>query len=485
MEVMILRTVWRWIAAVLFSVGVLAFPAPVAADHGTADLSSNLSHVANVPTPPEFEGGPEPSDFNSDLAFWGDLAFAGNYNGFRIIDISDPEDPSNVAVVSCRGPQNDVAVWGEDDDEPELLFLGVDAIRGRNCAPAPPFDFEGVRIFDVSDPENPEFIRDVDVQCGAHTITLAYDDEEDLDDLEMIHIYVSSSISNTGPDCPGETDRTRHRQISIIDVPVDDPEDAVARPYPLHADTQGSVFRPQIQGCHDIQVFLEIDIAAGSCNGEGQLWDISDPANPCTTDPSCHTHILNPNFVFFHTAEFTWDGKVVGFNDEHGGGGAHGCDGPEDTRGNVYFYEVVEPGQPIGPPIERYMIPRPQPADEECTTHNGIFIPTEEGYFYVGAWYKAGTSVGDISNPDGTAAPAPEIAFFDAQGVDGNSKADTWSTYWFNDFIYANDGLRFRPLRGFDVFELLVDVGDAEEFDYLNPQTQEEVLFDGDNDDDD
>src|SRR5262245_37055031 len=24
---------------------------------------------------------------NSDLAFWGDLAYAGNYNGFRILDV--------------------------------------------------------------------------------------------------------------------------------------------------------------------------------------------------------------------------------------------------------------------------------------------------------------------------------------------------------------------------------------------------------------
>ena len=38
---------------------------------------------------------------NSDLAFWGDRAYAGNYNGFRIFDISDPDDPKLVTDFPC------------------------------------------------------------------------------------------------------------------------------------------------------------------------------------------------------------------------------------------------------------------------------------------------------------------------------------------------------------------------------------------------
>jgi hypothetical protein len=490
----------RCLLPALAAIGILALAAPASANHGTADLAENMSHIGNSPTPPEFEAGPEGSDFNSDLAFWGDIAAAGNYNGFRLIDISNPRRPRNIVVFPCRGPQNDVALWGKrggkrgDDDgnaKPELLFLGVDAVRGRNCAPAPPFDFEGVRIFDVSNPRAPEHITDVDVECGAHTFTLVYDEQDR--NPETIHLYVPSSISSSAPGarsrCPGSTNPVRHQQISIVDVPVDNPEDAVARPYPLHEDTLPTIFNPVIIGCHDHQAFLELDIVAASCNGEGQLWDISDPANPCTTDPSCHTHVRNPNFVFFHNAVFTWDGEVVGFTDEWGGGGAHGCDGPQDTRGNTYFYEVVEPGQPIGPPIERYMIQRPQPATEECTTHNGNFVTTLRNDLYVAAWYRAGTSVGDISNPDGPAAPAPELGFFDAQNTDGRGFADTWSSYWYNGFVWANDGLRPRPLRDFDVFRLLGEprrkARGAERLEYMNPQTQEFLLGRDDDDDDD
>jgi hypothetical protein len=168
----------RCLLFALAAIGGLVLAAPAGAHHGSADLAMNMRHVANAPTPPQFEAGPEASDFNSDLAFWGDLAFAGNYNGFRIIDISRPRRPRDVSVVNCRGPQNDVAVWGRDDDEPELLFLGVDAVRGRACAPAPPFDFEGIRIFDVSNPRAPVHITDVDVECGAHTMTLVYDETD-------------------------------------------------------------------------------------------------------------------------------------------------------------------------------------------------------------------------------------------------------------------------------------------------------------------
>lgn len=71
-----------------------------------------------------------------------------------------------------------------------------------------------------------------------------------------------------------------------------------------------------------------------------------------------------------------------------------------------------------------------------------------------------------------------------------NGMADTWSSYWYNDFIYADDGLRPRPLRGFEGFRLTGQARrlarGAEDFGYLNPQMQEEVLLnDGEDDDTD
>ena len=181
------------------------------------------------------------------------------------------------------------------------------------------------------------------------------------------------------------------------------------------------------------------------------------------------------------------------------------------------FYKNVQPGTPLAPLYVRYQIPRPQPAQEACTLHNGNVIPTNEGYFGVSAAYEGGTTVFDFSgvrnfpelnietnfpNPPATVPPlvGREIAFFDAQGVDGRGRDDVWSSYWYNDYIFTNGGLG-RPHnpggRGFDVYKLLgqhgrlvenggpaVGTGEnertpgvqqyrARKFRYENPQTQE------------
>ncbi|MGH3309899.1 MAG: hypothetical protein ACRDP3_04840, partial [Streptomyces sp.] len=78
--------------------------------------SDNVTHVANVPLDVL-------KDSNSDLAFQGDYAYAGNYDGFRIFDISNPKDPKSVSQVLCPGAQNDISVSGD------LLFLSTDSSR--------------------------------------------------------------------------------------------------------------------------------------------------------------------------------------------------------------------------------------------------------------------------------------------------------------------------------------------------------------------
>src|ERR671910_3104913 len=52
---------------------------------------------------------------NSDLAFWGDKAYQGTWSGFRVIDISQPDNPRTVNdYTGCSHPsgQGDVVVWG-------------------------------------------------------------------------------------------------------------------------------------------------------------------------------------------------------------------------------------------------------------------------------------------------------------------------------------------------------------------------------------
>ncbi|CAM5611695.1 hypothetical protein STANM337S_05696 [Streptomyces tanashiensis] len=60
--------------------------------------SQNIEHLANVPKEAL-------QSLNTDLAFQGKYAFAGNYDGFRIYDISNPKAPKTVAQVLARVPR--------------------------------------------------------------------------------------------------------------------------------------------------------------------------------------------------------------------------------------------------------------------------------------------------------------------------------------------------------------------------------------------
>jgi hypothetical protein len=546
---------------VLVGVLVLAVPTIAVASHGSADEASpNMLHVANLPPAAQHLACDKgPVCFNSDLAFWGaggmkggfnHILAQGNYEGFRLVDVSDPADPEQISAVECRTNQGDVSFYQARNRL--LLIQSIEeAVSSPNCATATenpvvpgtnpvtglPGMFrlkghEGLRIFDVSNPTAPVHIATVRTACGSHTHTTIRDDRN-----QRAIVYVSSYPNGVRvtrredllvlpeqPNCIPD-----HNKISIVEIPDANPAAAhVLKEQPLDADTAtwSGVFGnggSTVRGCHDITVYEFSDsrkVAAGACLEEGQLWDVSDPANPTTTVPGRHTHIRNP-FIngptppfrgLFHTASFTWDGRVIVFTDEWQGGGAHGCDGPQDTRGNVWFYDNVPPG--TQPPLRgRFILPRVQPATDVCTMHNGNVIPTNEGYFGVSSAYQAGTSVYDFSNvldfpaiflpfdPPGTLPVPPtvasEVAFFDAKqdpppptGID-----DAWSTYWHNDYVYASSGLTnaspTRPgARGLDVYLLLgrhgrltppvtdpsapgVQQFRARKFRYQNPQTQE------------
>jgi hypothetical protein len=67
--------------------------------------SKNMKHMSNTP-----HVGPFAGQFGTDLAFQGDRAYVGNYQGFIIYDISEPSAPVTLAQVDCPGSQNDISV---------------------------------------------------------------------------------------------------------------------------------------------------------------------------------------------------------------------------------------------------------------------------------------------------------------------------------------------------------------------------------------
>jgi hypothetical protein len=381
---------------------------------------------------------------HSDIAFWGNISVAGSYDGFRIFNTD-----THQLLVSflCRGPQNDVSLWPASNGH-LLLFLSNDTpqtngatVCSQNrlsdttaCGPA---CFEGIRIFDLADPTQPQLIKAVYTDCGSHTHTLVPDQANN-----RVLLYVSSYPSSTGPNC-----QQPHAKISIVAVPLNAPE------------TASVIATPTIQappfigvGCHDITVFMAIHKAAASCQSEGQIWDITDPANPDTLHA---VHIDDPGVSFWHSGEFTWDGRSVVFDDESLGNDT--CQA--GNQGRIRIYRVSDAQL-----MSSYMIPRPQ--GNYCSVHNGNLIPVNGRYLLVAAWYHGGTSVIDFTDPTNP----HEVAYYDADGSPTQSYA--WSSYWYNGKIYTND-----ISRGQDVFNIVLPSTQfGATFTHLNAQTQEDLL---------
>ena len=313
-------------------------------------LFGSVSLAGRVPGGPSIRligSAPNPGTTNSDVAFWGKLAFAGNYDGFRVIDISRPAKPVVLSHVRCRGPQGDMSVWGT------LLFVSVD--RPQSSEGCDGYDveedvldtaFEGIRIFDVSDPRNPRFVKAVHTDCGSHTHTLVPDAPNG-----RVILYVSSYSLVAGPRCgAGHAEDPLHSKISVVEVPLAAPDTAsvISTPAIVAPPFRGGGATPvRTVACHDISVFLPLKIAAAACMSEGQIWDISDPADPKTL---AAIHVDNPAFEFWHSATFSRDGKVIVWGDESL---SSSCHSTREQDGRLWFYATAAPTKPLS----SYLVP--------------------------------------------------------------------------------------------------------------------------------
>ncbi len=476
----------------LVAVSVLAFAAGARASHNADSHSPNTSLAFTSPT----------DEVSSDLAFWGDRAYAGDFGGFRIFDISHPATPQLLSDFDCPGAQGDPIVWAN-----RLLFIAIDEVlTGPECDSAPaedasdPHGWEGVRIFDVSDPASPKFLTGVYTDCGAHTITLGPRVGNEL------RIYVSSYPLTPGPTCgpvrgPEAGRDPLHSVIQVLGVPLDDPVSTreIAEPridYPGDPDNQ---FDPTehgvppeaglspIRACHDIAVFVELRLAAGACAEQAQLWRIDHNGVPDTTHPvwvyDDNEDLDGPGggdvaVDFWHSATFSWDGKVVNFIDESFGDGCPPVTSingiPSDT-GRMFFLDTAS-----GAKLSDFMIPRPE-ANAYCSAHLGNVVRTRDAYLLVSAWYMGGVDVIDFTHP----SSPTEVAWYDIAPAGDSPGSFNWSAYWYegprvarNTFpIYANDLLPNppSPFGGFQAFLATLNVK-THGLDYLNPQTQERVL---------
>jgi hypothetical protein len=482
----------------LLAVGAVAMfvlPAGAGADHATRPHTQNMHALGHSPHPATFQGTVSAlRNVNSDIAFWGNLSFNGNYDGFRIIQNS-PGDPQEINWTHCNGDQGDIVVWGDilvrawnspaPADDP-----ATPVAENRFCDGQPvPVGFEGMHIFDISDRSDPELVGEVELSarpeadmpgCGTHTLTLV----PDLADNRVLIYNATSGGNNLLPPALQACD-----WLDIIQVPLDDPGAASF----LH--------REPLEGghaAHDNGVILgDVNKAAVASGHMSNVFDIgpNDTPGGSPEDPAPLFTIEEPGVDGvvgnWHSASFTWDGEVIILGWEPGGGSAPECEASDPAVKKSAFFYDADTGAKLG----QWTLPRPQiglaeatPAAgaENCTIHNYNVVPTRNGrYILVSGNYQAGTWVTDFTDPSdpqtlGWSDPPPLPQVMSPAGMLVNELGGAWSSYWYNGFIYESE-----ITKGLNVFRFSgKETGGAIRLKHLNPQTQEFSLA-GDNGDDD
>jgi hypothetical protein len=540
--------------------------------------------------------------YNSDLAFWGKRAFQGTYEGFRIIDIRSSSRPKEIIdYAECspgttQGNQGDVVVW----DDILVRSWNSPASATSSCdGQLVGEGFEGLHVFDISNPRDPDLVGSVPLDELPNTVTINAPSSAAgtyeaagaafgpapteaglsgnivlIDDgvagtpggtvtdgcepftvpagaialldrgfcnftvkvanaqaggasavivadnapgtpttmggsdpsITIPSVRVSLADGNTikaglpasgtiasNPDrgcgshtATGVPDRRNDRLLvynsssaggvcdffEIVEVPLDDPEEAqlLRRVDSMHT-------------CHDIGVILG-DVKKAACAGGGgaRIFSLDRDDGGSLTNPVLMHHFEVPGVTIGHSASWSWDGEVLVFGHEPGGGTQARCQASSDVVDRTLFFYDDEGNQ-----LGTFLHPRPQGPTENCTWHNYNVVPTNKGRILVSGNYQSGISVLDFTDPADVseiafADPAPLINPDNPTGIEGGGD---WSSYWYNGEIYESD-----MTRGLTIWDLNDRaVRGARKLGHLNPQTQE-TSFElkrkrGDDDDDD
>jgi hypothetical protein len=433
----------RTIAAAATVACALALPAVAAANHDSRP-SFELRPLGHSPNPGVYEQG----QANSDLAFWGNRVFNGSYAGFRIIDATDPMGPQEVVdYQGCAGNQGDVLVW----ENILVRSWNSPAPAGATCDGQPvPQGWEGLHVFDITNPQDPALVASVELPCGSHTATAIPDRANN-----RLLVYNQTS----GGPC---------YFFDMVEVPFDDPSAAaLIRQQPLEGG----------HACHDSGVILgDVNLMACASGHMANVFDIGENDRPGGS-------LEQPEFLYtieeegvgaipgdpdphsgnWHSATFTWDGEVLILGWEPGGGAQAECEATDDPVTHTMFFYDTDTGEKLG----QWTLPRKQSAIENCTIHNYNVVPIRNRYIVTSGNYQAGTWVTDFTDP---ANPFVR-AYSDPVGLTpALAIAGAWSSYWYNDTIFESS-----ITEGLNVFRYQ-EAGirrRAMELDHLNPQTLE------------
>ncbi len=450
---------------------VLAFPALAVAGHTTTPRTPNLTPLGHIEQPrltggpggPNDPGGP---DIHTDIAFWGNMAVQGTWLGFNLRDISNPAAPQQISYTACPGNQGDVMVYQNivvrSWNSPASASTTQNPLaRADTVCDGQPVavGFEGIHVFDISNRADPVLVAQVALPQGSHTATAVPDPQNG-----RLLVYNSAS-SAASP------------QIDIVSIPLTAPQNAaLVRSVPAGG------------ACHDISVIFGDANLATCAGGVGfRVFSIGGPRGGSKTLPELLYRVNVPTVTIGHSASFSWNGEIIIFGHEPGGGTQAQCEA-EDPAANksFYFYRAAD-----GALLGTWVLPRPQSSQENCTLHNFNTVPFLDRHILVHGDYQAGTGVLDFTNPaapqeiawaDPPAEPVPPVGstarFCTALDPPtpprptGCALGGAWATYWYNGPLYET-----HISEGLNIWQVNEPWwNQALNLPHMNPQTQEDTM---------
>ena len=316
-------------AAILLSGGAIAVADP-GEEHGHDGIPVPAPTLPLTPPGASnftfLDAADKDGTINSDIAFYGNRAYVGNYDGFRIIDIFEPDRLRVLSDIKCRANQGDVSVFKPRDGR-RILLQSIDRpVTAPDCSGVDTGTIDrargpGRRVHDRSDERRDAHARRASATrgCGCSTSPTRATRATCASTARRAArtrtrscrtratgwcTRTSRRIRSAGrsrrrstvraSDALGLTCEAPHQKISIVHIPLSDPEAGTVEKKALSSDSEpydpdgeprvddgvqhGNA--PAFISCHDHQAFLARDVMVGSCAGDAQYWSIKRPRQP-------------------------------------------------------------------------------------------------------------------------------------------------------------------------------------------------------------
>lgn len=371
----------------------------------------------------ELQGGNDGEHTGTGIAVFGSLAIVPNRgDGTAIYDISTPSEPQLLSSFEALGRDADTIAY---PDGRLVVVLATDSGI--------------VPVWDITDPEDPMHLRDLEPTDGSHNV----------DVVPGTPILYNANSDGGQNDPFDNVDPSMGMGVTEI-FDLSNPDDI------RHVQDFQNGY-----GCHDITFFVTEDKQRAYCAGKEftQIWDITDPLNPevLTNIPVHHGMQDAPAagqspVRFSHLAMVNQDASVLIVGDETGGGAAPACDvhaeaGGQSVSGvvgNMYFYDITDESNPellgwFNP--GNHLASNPEmngPLPTACTAHFGKIIPQEDRDLMAIGFYGAGVVLVDFTDPEN---PVMVDQF--------NDGTEVWDVWYVNGWLFTGD-----QLRGMDTLKL-------------------------------